>query len=179
MAMLAMVKSHLEGSKQARHARDKVLGPTLERQAKGDGIRREETRQAGQVRTRVETQTFLDRYHKRGQISRWQYDAGSRLHRVWVMTGGLVRVTSSWAVRIDNASGNDPLVRQHAAFERIEKTLRYVGRQLSPVVVAVCIMDNSARDWARAQDENPDAGMFILRLGLDRLGESYRRSKHG
>ena len=168
--------ARLEGSPQARRARDKALGPTLERESKGDTIVTEETTKAGQTRKRVETQTMLDRYHSRGQISKPQYDAGCRLHGVFQATGGYANIIGSYDIRIQSAAPG-ALPRQVEAFERVSAALKYVGRQLSPILIAVCLRDESARDWAVQQDNNADSGLVVLRLALERLAEYYQRSR--
>ena len=174
LAHVAMAR--MTGSREARRARDKALGPTLERQAKGDIIAEEETAKAGVKRKRVETQTMLDRYHHRGQISKAQYDAGCRLHARFAATGGYANIVGSYDIRIQSGAPGT-LPRQVEAYERVAKALRYVGRQLSPILITVCLRDTSARDWAVQQDDNPESGLVVLRLALDRLAEYYQKSK--
>ena len=87
-----------------RGARRIPLGPgdqgPLERYQHGDVIRNEPGADAGVFHRRVTTQTALDRYLNRGQISQRQFDAGSKLYRLWRATGGAQRVTMSYELRI-------------------------------------------------------------------------------
>ena len=57
--------------------------------------------------------------------------------------------------------------------------MRHVGKQLSGVLVMVCLEDMAAREWAIGRDEVADSGMVVLRLALDRLVEFYRQQGGG
>ncbi len=80
------------------------LGPAdqgpPERYQHGDVIRSEPGVDAGVFHRRVTTQSVLDRYLSRGQIGQRQFDAGTKLYRLWRATGGAQRVTLSYELRI-------------------------------------------------------------------------------
>ncbi len=173
----------LAGTKAMRAARELIRAtterepnqPTPERAAK-DKIIEEETISAGTRKRRVTTQRPLDRYLDRGQISKHQYDAGDRLSRAYHAAGGLVRVTGSYGVRVDGSPRRD-VPRQVEAMEELNRAMGYVGVQLSPILIGVCLMDEHARDWATRREENPDSGIVVLRVALDRLVEWYAKPR--
>lgn len=148
--------------------------PTPERAAR-DLIVSEETVAAGRRRKRVATQRVLDRCHVRRLITDEQYSAGNRLWRTFHSAGGAVRVTATWGVRVDGAGGGG--ATQHvAAMEEIRHALRDVGSQLSPVLVAVCIENVTAGEWAKSEYEPIDSGMVLFRRALNALIEHYAKT---
>ena len=133
-----------------------------------------ETMKAGEKPKRHMSQRMLDRYLGRGNISIRQYDAGNRLFRAYAQAGGLVRITSGYNVKVDGsrASSGDGALNALAA---IQDALNQVGRYLEPVLVAVCLYDESAGDWARGLEQSPESGMFVFRIALDTLADHYAK----
>ena len=150
------------------------IGP-VERHQHGDTIELEETIHAGQRRARNRTQTSLDRYLLRRQISERQYDAGFKLYRQWRATGSQVSVTGRYGPRL----GHSPEKNDHQIDMRlrVNKALRDVGCQLSAVLVHVCLCDLPARAWAISLGGAPQAGIVVLRLALDALADHYEKSR--
>ncbi len=76
-------------TRAAKRRRDRKipLGPAdqgpPERYQHGDVIRSEPGADAGVFHRRVTTQSALDRYLNRSQISQRQFDAGVKLYRLW------------------------------------------------------------------------------------------------
>ena len=93
-------------TRAAKRRRDRKipLGPAdqgpPERYQHGDVIRSEPGADAGVFHRRVTTQSALDRYLNRSQISQRQFDAGVKLYRLWRAAGGAQRITMSYEVRI-------------------------------------------------------------------------------
>ena len=92
--------------KKKRIVQPSDLGPA--ERLEHDEIILEETMKAGIVRARVTTQTVLDRYRQRNQISAEQFDAGERFRVAWfigcrqlspivVHTCGMDLSAQSWA----------------------------------------------------------------------------------
>lgn len=149
-------------------------GP-LERHQHGDAIELEETMQAGARRARNRSQTILDRYLLRGQISNRQYDAGSKIYRQWRASGSQMSVTGRYGPRL----GHSPEKSDHQIDmrHRVDMAFKNVGSQLSAVLVHVCLCDLPARDWALAIGGAPQAGIVVLRLALDALADHYEKSR--
>ena len=145
-------------------------GPA-ERYQHGDAIRTETTGRAGVFCRRVTTQTMLDRYYARQQISQRQFDAGQRLYGVWRAAGGEQRITAFYGVRVQGQS--DMTDREAELRHRVTLLLRHMGA-LSGILVHVCLCDAAARDWAVARGDAPQAGLAILRLALDGLADHWR-----
>ena len=181
-----MTKPTLHAREKAREARDAKLGeilagpgdPTPERSEKPDGVVETETIIAGRRQKRIKAENMLDRYVHRGQIGQAQHDAGQKLYRTFCQAGGLVRVTASWDVKVDGA-GQNGMVIQMDAYRKVDDALRYVGAQLKPILVAVCLENATARDWAISRDEPAEAGIVVLRLALARLAEFYAKARGG
>ena len=151
------------------------LGPAdqgpLERYQHGDSIRNEPGADAGVYHRRVTTQTALDRYLNRSQISQRQFDAGSKLYRLWRATGGAQRITMSYELRIP--SGHELSDDQAVLRRRLTQVLRAVG-PLGSILVHVCLCDEAARTWASSRGDTPQAGVVVLRLALDALGDYWK-----
>ena len=160
---------------KARTARQVALGSgdsgPPERYQHGDTIRSEPGEDAGVFYRRVTTQSALDRYLKRGQISQRQFDAGIKLYRMWRAAGGAQRVTLSYELRIP--SGQELSDGQAVLRQRLTEVLRAVG-QLGAILVHVCLCDEAARTWASSRGDTPQAGVVVLRLALDALADYWK-----
>lgn len=152
----------------ARAAGD--IGPP-ERYQHGDQVRSEPGEAAGTHYRRITTQTALDRYLVRGQITQRQHDAGQKLYRLWRTSGGGQRVIASYGPRVQSAkelSDDQAVLRS-----RVTEILRRMG-PLAAILVHVCLCDEAARDWARARGDAPQAGVVVLRLALDALADYWK-----
>ena len=151
------------------------LGPAdpgpPERYQHGDSIRSEPGADAGVFHRRVTTQSALDRYLRRGQISQRQFDAGAKLYRMWRAAGGALRVTMSYEQRIPG--GRELSDDQAALRGRLTEVLRAMG-PLGAILVHVCLCDEAARTWASSRGDTPQAGVVVLRLALDALGDYWK-----
>jgi len=170
-----MKKRHSTKRQQAKSIQSDT-GPK-ERHHHGDAIELEETIQAGIRRARNRSQTVLDRYLLRRQITERQYDAGNKIYRQWRASGSQVSVTGRYRPRL----GHSPENNEHQIDRRcrVDRAMRDVGSQLSAVVVHVCLCDLPARDWAISAGGAPQAGIVVLRLALDALADHYEKSKKG
>ena len=158
----------LPARENRRAGRDE--GPA-ERYQHGDIIRIEPTTRAGISCRRVMTQSMLDRYVARKQITQRQFDAGRRLYGLWRAAGGEQRVIAYYAVRVQGQTEMSD--REAELRHRVTQLLRDMGA-LSGVLVHVCLCDSAARDWAVARGDAPQAGLAILRLALDGLADHWR-----
>lgn len=154
---------------QAQRARADAGPP--ERHQHGDTIRIEPADAAGVFYRRVTTQTVLDRYRARNEISQRQFDAGAKLYAIWRAGGAAQRVTALYEVRIK--ARREISDRQAEMRHRITQVLRHMG-PLAGVLVHVCLCDAAARDWATARGDAPQAGLAVLRLALDGLADHWR-----
>ena len=145
-------------------------GPA-ERYQHGDVIRAEPTAAAGISCRRVMTQSMMDRYFIRKQITRRQFDAGRRLYGLWRAGGGEQRIIAYYAVRVQGQTEMSD--REAELRHRVTVLLRDMGA-LSGILVHVCLCDSAARDWAAARGDAPQAGLAVLRLALDGLADYMR-----
>ena len=146
-----------------------------ERHRHGDVIDLEETMQAGVRRARNRTQNVLDRYLLRREISERQFDAGTRLYRQWRASGSQLSVTGRYGPRLGSSPEKSEF--QMDMRRRVDLALRDVGKQLSAVLVHACLCDLPARDWATRIGGAPQAGIVVLRLGLDALADHYEKGR--
>ena len=160
-----------------RRTADAVQSDTgpVERYQHGDEIELEETMQAGLRRARNRTQSVLDRYLLRRQITERQYDAGNKIYRQWRASGSQVSVTGRYGPRLGHSAEKSE--HQFDMRHRVDMALRDVGLQLSAVLVHVCLCDLPARAWAISTGGAPQAGIVVLRLALDALADHYEKSK--
>ena len=142
-----------------------------ERYRHGDVIRIEPGETAGVQFRRVVTQSALDRYLAREQVSQRQFDAGMKLYRLWRASGGGQRVTAAYGPRVQ---ATPDLTEEQAVLRQgVTEVLRRMG-PLAGILVHVCLCDEPARDWATARGDAPQAGVVVLRLGLDALADYWR-----
>lgn len=114
---------------------------------------------------RVVTQTPLDRYYRRQQITQRQWQAGNELWTDWY-NGGLEPslVMDLDRVRVDQSTGNRASYRRAEHRERFHKALKAVGPIASNEVVQVVCQQIPA---------GSRMSMEILRRGLDVLADWY------
>jgi len=155
---------------------------TPERLEHGDVLEVEtDTSKAGRHHARNRTQTALDRYLCRKTITPRQFDAGDKLYRLWRASGGKELRAAGYEPRVDRGHF-DMSPRQVQAREYLDAAMREVGKQLSPVLVHVCICGLPAKDWqitvrypgANEKRRAGRAGVEILRLALDALVGHWR-----
>ena len=145
---------------------------TLEaRRAKGDIVEIEETIDAGIKRARVRTQTMLDRYLAREQITQRQFDAGQRLHGTWRAAGSAQTVVASYGLRV--AGGGDMTQRQAALRSDVTSALLSTGNRLASILVHVCLCDEAAGTWGERHRGKAADGIPVLRLALDCLADHW------
>ncbi len=142
-----------------------------ERYQHGDAIRREPGADAGVFYRRVTTQSALDRYLARGQISQRQFEAGMKLYSMWRAAGGAQRVTFSYELRV--RARRELSDAQAVAHQRLTEVLRRM-EPLSGILVHVCLCDLAARDWAAARGDASQAGVVVLRLALEALADYWK-----
>ena len=133
-----------------------------------------ETGRAGVQVRRVETQTTLDRLKHCGAIDEFAWQAGDRLFRDWVASGGQGRAADMSLLRVDGGRGEGLNDAQLQARDRVTKALRAVDEELSPVLVAVVLCGDSTRDWATRMGHHERAGILAMELGLRRLARHYK-----
>ena len=83
------------------------------------------------------------------------------------------KVCGSFQPRITGSSSNWDADHKVDAFKRYKKAMAGVGQSLRPIIVSVCLMGESANDWARRNGMNPDVGITVLRLALGELAHFY------
>ncbi|MHA1539427.1 MAG: DUF6456 domain-containing protein [Alphaproteobacteria bacterium] len=143
-----------------------------------------EKTKTGVQRARNLTQSPLDYYYKRKQITEAQYKAGRRLNADFVYSGMSPSVTMRYqnfmmggtkqkkGQRFDPANDN-----QIDAKERFSGAVSGVGRVLSPILIHVCCFEGSAGDWVamngRAGRQGKTEGMVTLRIALEHLAMHY------
>jgi len=131
-----------------------------------------DTKLGAPKRRRVVTQTPLDRYYHRNQITRRQYEAGAKYFALHLRGAGSQRVTASYSPAIGK-SNNDMSDGQAHAWAEFVKASREIGKQLNDCAYDVCVVGISAADWAKKKDADPKGGILVLRLSLDALGDYF------
>ena len=149
--------------------------PTPER-GQHDHLEFEETPKAGVYRIRVTTQTMLDRYVQRKNITEVAHQAGEQFATAWHNAAKGQRVISSYAERTDGHadSDNPRIINATREVQKAIDVLSQTGPELSGVAIHVCGMDNSAGDWARLNSRPRYEGLVILRLALNVLARHFK-----
>ena len=123
-------------------------------------------------RRRVTTQTPLDRYYNRDQISQRQYEAGSKYYALHRRGSSTARTTASYSPAVGK-SNNEMTDAQATAWAEFSLASKDIGRQLNDCAYDVCVIGISAADWAKKKDADPKGGILVLRLALDALGDYF------
>ena len=129
---------------------------------------------------RITTQRMIDRYKAQGLLTKRQWRAGDRLHRIWRDTGRDPSLTASYSP--DQVRGNiDPDARAIGRTEAVadwEDCRRLCGGLGFGVLVDVVIWDKAAGEWARSKGhsirDSGAIGMAFLTGGLDVLAAHFR-----
>lgn len=129
-------------------------------------------RAGGQRRPRNDGDDKPDKTQGWDETTCKRYGAGDRLYRDWRVSGSEPRLVPRYDRTIGLGSGDDA-ERQTAARFRFERALHCVGPQLRPVIVAVCLLDQSATEWAKLAGKPETDGIPLLRAGLDALVSFY------
>jgi hypothetical protein len=123
-------------------------------------------------RRRVTTQTPLDRYYNRDQISQRQYDAGMKYYALHRRGSGTQRITASYSPAIGKSYSEMSDGQAHA-WSEFAMASREIGKQLNDCAYDVCVVGISAGDWAKKKDADQKGGILVLRLALDALGDYF------
>jgi len=124
---------------------------------------------------RVISQTPLDRYLIRDNITQTQWLGGDRL-RADFERSSFENTAQSRYDTMPSGGGWDPgavTVAICAARRSYLTAIQALPVRLSPVIVHVCCLRGYAADWARAKHLPKNDGMALLRLGLDILADHY------
>ncbi len=146
---------------------------TPERKSQAGAIRfeRVDKRLGGPKRMRVMSQTPLDRYFQREQISRRQFEAGEKFYGLWRRAGRSQRLVSNYdAIIVD---GTSPTYTHGEAFSEYIRILRELGQDMGKVAMWVCCEGMNANEAAVQLDHDPRGGITLLRLTLDALGDEF------
>ena len=144
-----------------------------------------EKSKTGVNRVRNLTQSPLDYYYKRKQITELQYKAGRRFNGDFIYSGMNPNTTMNYKnfmlgkSKQKNASCFEPANdNQIDAKERFSNALDTIGRVLSPILIHVCCFEGYAGDWAamngKAGRQGKTEGMVTLRIALEHLAIHYK-----
>jgi hypothetical protein len=131
---------------------------------------------------RVADQRLIDRYRSRGDLDEGQWRAADKLAALAFRAGLMPRVTMRYTDLPRSAgTAEDYLAARDGARGDWLEAMQVLGKsgKLAAVVVAVCVMEQSAADWAQANGlyrgkRASVEGLTTLRLALDRLVEHWR-----
>jgi hypothetical protein len=144
-----------------------------------------ETIEAGVKVARVMTQIPLDVYYRRGLLgngvsSQKRYDAGNKLHRLFMASGlPKVRAMSLCVVRVDG--GKQDYIQsenQMDAWQKLINAINSVDKISRKVIVAVCCLEENAGKVLKNKKINERAAqcisIYLLKEGLDQLVKYWR-----
>lgn len=132
-----------------------------------------ETRQAGQKRTRVTDQRWIDYYLKHNHITPVQHMAADRLLALYRAAGRSQKITGSLD-GLPKGSGGDMSEYSANALMDYFKLKWLMGTDSFECVEDIVIHDFSAPEWAKKNSRNPKAATEILRMSLDHLDEAFK-----
>lgn len=143
-----------------RHQHDEISIPERDRDHQNDRP------------ARIETQTQIDRYHRRKSITEDQAEAGRRYFVDAYYSGRIPISHALVGERVDRAveTVSDRYV---AAYQRRKHAMRALGGGLIEIAEWVCCEDMAAESYAIRRREHPRAGIAILRLALETLAQHY------
>lgn len=146
---------------------------------------------------RVADQRPLDRYRHRGQITQVQWRAGDRIASLAFRAGLMPRVTARYSDMPRAPGPDDEATARDLARYDYRSAMTELGvveweelptgqrapivraTPMASVVVAVCVVEQDAGEWAAAKGTYRGTqarveGLVTLRLALDRLARHWR-----
>jgi len=185
--MLALTRDLASADAKQRKQRRKA-----ERQALGDGpdmgtaemhkqqgVRIEQGATKRHGRARVRTQTLLDRYLRRKQISYRQFRAGRMFYSDWYSAQGPAVVIGSYEPRIDQSQTHGRMFSSVSSDYQFAQATKALGRRLVAIARHVCLFDLPPEEWTRQAGRPINDGMPVLRTALDVLADHYGLAPDG
>jgi hypothetical protein len=128
----------------------------------------------GDTRVRVMSQTYLDRYYIRKQLSK-SPEENEKLYKVGQLYYEIAyraKISPHYATVDPNRVSGATIESNHAhtALKRLTEANREVGKTAASCLFEVCVVDNSAGDWAKGRGLNSRSGMDFLTDALKSLG---------
>ena len=99
-----------------------------------------------------------------------------QLYRMWYGAGRAPVLCSDYNQRVARGTGNGSEAREVARQGYLD-ALRGLPKGFYGVVVAVCLIGESAQEWAEKSGRRGDVGIEYLRDGLDVLIEHFGGSR--
>ncbi len=124
------------------------------------------------VRVRITTQSPIDRYLKRNEITRRQFDAGEQLYELHRMGFGSENITASFEYQIYSHTALTE--SQGHKIVKYNQAIRHLNKPEASCVISVCVYHQTSSDWARSKNQSPRSGIKTLRLGLENLADYWR-----
>lgn len=139
-----------------------------------DGIVFSETMEAGTRRARVDSQTIVDRYVRRGLITAREHAGAERLSACRFEAGFGHSKISGYGERMAKSTGiNDAMSKAYVEFGKAVDALK---PDLWPIVNHVVCHDLPVESWSEGGIPR-QARMSLLRVSLDVLADHYRLAK--
>tara|TARA_R100000388_G_scaffold37202_2_gene28901 strand:- start:6 stop:485 length:480 start_codon:yes stop_codon:yes gene_type:complete len=132
-----------------------------------------ETAKAGQRRTRVTDQLWIDYYLKHKHITQHQFQAAEQMLALYRAAGGPQKITVSLET-LPGPSASDQSERGANALMDYFKLKRIMGTELFGCAQEVVVYDCSAPEWARRHGRNPKAATEIMRMAFDALEDAFK-----
>lgn len=126
-----------------------------------------------------QTQTPLDRYYFRGQITEDMFKAGDRLRQTFYRAGLMPKITRNWSGPVGKSqyvlSLSESMIE---ARQRFYKALESVGGEMKEILHRVCCLDSSAADVMnmskyQSYKFTERDGIGLLRMALLLLSRYY------
>ena len=137
-------------------------------------IERVDTAKAGNKRTRVMDQRWIDYYLKHGHITPLQHQAAEQLLSLHRAAGRSQKVTGSLD-GIPTPTAHDMSEYSANSMKDYFKLKWVMGTFAFNCVQDIVIYDFSAPEWAKKNSRNPKAATEIFRMCLDDLNDAFKR----
>lgn len=152
---------------------DKRIDPTDEF-LQHHSVERVDTAKAGQKRTRVTDQRWMDYYFKHNHITKLQYDTAEMLLALYRAAGRSQKITGNLD-SMPSATSSDISEYSANALQDYFKIKWLMGSFAFKCVEDIVIYDYSAPEWAKLNGRNPKAATEIFRMCLDDLNDAFKR----
>ena len=128
-----------------------------------------ETLETKVQRARILTQSLLDTYLLKNQITESQHEAGMKYYKLWRSSGLEPRTTSSFNSVVSSNVNNNIGSLAGDNYIALNKARETVGKRLCTILDKVLLYNEPIKEWEKYYGVREKTGMSVLVVALDTL----------
>ena len=132
-----------------------------------------ETLQTKVQRARILTQTLMDTYLLKKQITEPQYDAGMKYYKLWRLSGLEPRTTSALKPVVSSNTSMAIGDSQGDCYVALQEARSALGKRLVTILDKVLLYNEPLKEWEKSYGVRAKTGMSVLIVALDTLADFW------